>query len=99
MCSRVPARAPRTLGPEPRPAAREMPAAASELQRPASPPAPQLQDAAALRPHGERQYLEQIEHILRSGARKEDRTGTGTLSLFGLQARYSLRGEPGPGLH
>ncbi|XP_004606063.1 thymidylate synthase [Sorex araneus] len=44
-------------------------------------------------PHGERQYLGQLEHILRSGVRKEDRTGTGTLSVFGMQARYSLRDE------
>ncbi|KAM6217505.1 thymidylate synthase [Rhynchocyon petersi] len=43
--------------------------------------------------HGELQYLGQVEHILRCGVRKEDRTGTGTLSVFGMQARYSLRDE------
>ncbi|GAB1301058.1 Thymidylate synthase [Apodemus speciosus] len=42
--------------------------------------------------HGELQYLRQVEHILRCGFKKEDRTGTGTLSVFGMQARYSLRG-------
>ena len=36
-------------------------------------------------------YLDQIRQILEHGERKEDRTGTGTLSLFGLQARYDLR--------
>ena len=29
--------------------------------------------------HGELQYLRQVEHILRCGFKKEDRTGTGTL--------------------
>uniref|UniRef100_A0A0G2JGG2 Thymidylate synthase n=1 Tax=Mus musculus TaxID=10090 RepID=A0A0G2JGG2_MOUSE len=43
--------------------------------------------------HGELQYLRQVEHILRCGFKKEDRTGTGTLSVFGMQARYSLRDE------
>jgi thymidylate synthase len=38
-----------------------------------------------------RAYLDQIRQILEHGERKEDRTGTGTLSLFGLQARYDLR--------
>lgn len=45
--------------------------------------------------HGELQYLKQVEHILRCGFKKEDRTGTGTLSVFGMQARYSLRGSWG----
>lgn len=68
---------------------RAMPASGSELQR-----LPQERDAKS-RPHGELQYLEQIEHILRCGFHKADRTGTGTLSIFGLQARYSLRGDGG----
>ncbi|XP_058412839.1 thymidylate synthase isoform X1 [Diceros bicornis minor] len=67
-----------------------MPAFGSELQRPPSPPAAQERGAE---PHGELQYLGQVEHILRCGFRKDDRTGTGTLSVFGLQARYNLRDE------
>ncbi|XP_078543577.1 thymidylate synthase [Lissotriton helveticus] len=43
--------------------------------------------------HEELQYLGQIQQILRAGHRKEDRTGTGTVSLFGMQARYSLRDQ------
>uniref|UniRef100_A0A8C7BFC1 Thymidylate synthase n=1 Tax=Neovison vison TaxID=452646 RepID=A0A8C7BFC1_NEOVI len=73
-----------------------MPAPGSELQRPPSPSPPAAQKPAAEpqpAPHGELQYLGQIEHILRCGVRKDDRTGTGTLSVFGMQARYSLRDE------
>jgi thymidylate synthase len=36
------------------------------------------------------QYLDLMRHVLETGARKEDRTGTGTLSIFGHQARYDL---------
>jgi thymidylate synthase len=38
-----------------------------------------------------RQYLDLMRHVLEHGARKQDRTGTGTLSIFGYQARYDLR--------
>ncbi|XP_066998804.2 thymidylate synthase isoform X2 [Anabrus simplex] len=41
--------------------------------------------------HEEYQYLEQIQRIITCGVKRDDRTGVGTLSLFGAQMRYSLR--------
>lgn len=37
-----------------------------------------------------RQYLDLMQYVLDNGVRKEDRTGVGTLSVFGYQTRYDL---------
>jgi thymidylate synthase len=38
-----------------------------------------------------KQYLELVQRVLDEGERRGDRTGTGTLSIFGMQSRYDLR--------
>lgn len=37
------------------------------------------------------QYLSLVREVLENGEKKEDRTGTGTLSIFGIQRKYDLR--------
>jgi thymidylate synthase len=37
-----------------------------------------------------KQYIDLLDHVIKNGVSKSDRTGTGTISVFGHQSRYNL---------
>ena len=37
-----------------------------------------------------KQYLDLVSHVMKNGVLKQDRTGTGTKSIFGYQMRFDL---------
>lgn len=41
--------------------------------------------------HADEQYLSLVKEVMENGAEKKDRTGVGTISIFGAQRKYDLR--------
>ncbi len=61
-----------------------------------TPDAKPIQDGKSNGNPEEQQYLDLVGQVLKSGIASDDRTGTGTLSIFGHQMRFSLRGNRFP---
>lgn len=69
--------------------------AASSTESDSSVQTDSIPEGADVNPE-EMQYLEICRDIIENGVKRGDRTGTGTLSKFGVQMRYSLRDDTLP---